>query len=110
MIAVTQLPVSGLGRARQLCPGTSDLDFLRNLDGIIDLNAEISNRTLNFRMAQQKLDSPQVAGSAVDERRLGPPQRVGAELQRVQADAGDPLANQPSILASCQTATCAPWK
>jgi hypothetical protein len=53
MIAVgPNFTVSGLGRARQLCPGTSDLDFLRNLDGIVDLNAEISNRTLNFRMTQ----------------------------------------------------------
>jgi hypothetical protein len=29
---------------------------------------------------------------------------VGAELQTLKADAGDPLANQPSILAGCQTA------
>jgi len=46
----------GLGRARQLCPGISGLDFLRDLDGIVNLNAKVANSALNFGMAQQKLD------------------------------------------------------
>jgi hypothetical protein len=53
MIAVDPTsPFRGWAEYSKLCPGTSDLDFLRNLDGIIDLDAKISNRTLNFRMAQ----------------------------------------------------------
>jgi hypothetical protein len=31
-------PVSFLGRARQLCPSISDLDFLSDFEGIVDLN------------------------------------------------------------------------
>jgi hypothetical protein len=48
----TDFTVSGLGRARHLCPGTSDLDFLGDLDGVVDLDAKISNGALDFRMAQ----------------------------------------------------------
>lgn len=44
---------SGPGRARQLCPGsTSDLDFLRDLNGVVNLNPKISNRALDLGMAQ----------------------------------------------------------
>jgi hypothetical protein len=43
---------SGLGRARQLCPSISDLDFLRHLNSIVNLDAKISNRAFDFRMAQ----------------------------------------------------------
>jgi len=32
------------GRARQLCPGTSDVDFLGYLKRVVDLNAEIAAR------------------------------------------------------------------
>jgi hypothetical protein len=45
--------VSGLGRARQLCPGTSDLDFLGDLNRIVDLDAKISNRAFDLCMTQQ---------------------------------------------------------
>jgi hypothetical protein len=39
--------VSGPGRARQLCPGISDLDFLGDLNRIVDLDAKISNRAFD---------------------------------------------------------------
>ena len=32
-------PVALLGRARQLCPGISNLDFLGDCEGVVDLNA-----------------------------------------------------------------------
>jgi hypothetical protein len=32
-----------MGRARQLCPGISDLDSLRDLKGIVDLDAEVAD-------------------------------------------------------------------
>jgi hypothetical protein len=92
------------GRARQLCPGTSDINFLGNFNCIVDLNAQVPDCALNLRVSEQKLDSTQIAGSAVDQGRLGSPERVGTELQRVKADVGDPLAYQTSILAGCQTA------
>ena len=46
-------PVALLGRAWQLCPGISDLDFLGDFEGVVDLNAEILHRTFNFRMSDR---------------------------------------------------------
>jgi hypothetical protein len=31
------------GRARQLCPGISDVDFLRDFQRVIDLDTEVAN-------------------------------------------------------------------
>jgi hypothetical protein len=31
-----------MGRARQLCPRTSDVDFLGDLKRVVDLNAEVA--------------------------------------------------------------------
>ena len=47
-----------VGRACPLCPGTSDVDFLRNLKGVIDLNAQVSHRALDLRVAEQQLNRP----------------------------------------------------
>jgi hypothetical protein len=44
--------VRNRGRARQLCPGTSDLDFLGDLDGIVNLDAKIANGTFDLRVSQ----------------------------------------------------------
>jgi hypothetical protein len=82
-------PFSALGRARQLCPGTSDVDFFSNLNGIVNLDAKIANSALDLGMAQQELDRAQVAGSSIDQRGFGPAQGVRAKLQRVEPDAGD---------------------
>ena len=40
-----------MGRARQLCPRTSDLNFLCDLKSIINLDAQIPNGALNFVVA-----------------------------------------------------------
>jgi hypothetical protein len=47
-----------------------------DLDGLINLEAKISNRALDFRMAQWQLHGPQLVGSPVDQRRLGSAQRM----------------------------------
>jgi hypothetical protein len=39
-----------MGRAWQLCPGTSDIDFLCDLKGVIELDAQIANRALDLRL------------------------------------------------------------
>jgi len=64
-----------------------------------------SNRALDFRVAQQQLYRAQVASSPVDQRRLGSAQRVCAELERVEADAGDPLADETGVLTCRQAST-----
>jgi hypothetical protein len=46
------LTVRDPGRARQLCPGTSDLDLLGDLNGIVNFYAKIANGALDLRVAQ----------------------------------------------------------
>ena len=43
-------PVEGVGRARQLCPGTSDLNFFCDVERVVYLNAQIPNRTFDLRI------------------------------------------------------------
>jgi len=92
------------GGARQLCPGISDVDFLCNLNGVVNLDAKVAHRALDLRVAEQRLNSAQIPSPPVDQRRLGPSQGVRSELQRVKTNAGDPLANQARILPGRQTA------
>jgi hypothetical protein len=47
------------GRGRQLCPRTSDVDFLGHLNGVFNFDAEIANGALNLGVAEQELDSAQ---------------------------------------------------
>ena len=56
---------------------TSDLGLLRNLQCVIDLDAEISHGAFQFGMAKQELYGPQVLGSLTYQRRLGPPHAIG---------------------------------
>jgi hypothetical protein len=51
--AGTNSPGQPMGRARQFCPGISDLDFLRDLKGVVDLDAQIANGAFDLGMAQQ---------------------------------------------------------
>ena len=52
----------------------SNVDLLRNGESIINIDAEISDSTFYLGVAEQKLDSSQIACTAVDERRFSPPQ------------------------------------
>ena len=76
-----------------------DFGVLRNLQGIIDLDPKVSHGTFELGMTEQELDSPQVLGSLVDQRRLGPSHAVRAIDRRIESDVGNPLMHDPSILA-----------
>jgi hypothetical protein len=52
---------------------------------------------------EQKLNGSKVPGSSVDQSGLCPPERVRAEFQRVEADTGDPLADEARILSGRQS-------
>ena len=54
------------GRACPLCPGSSDINLFRYCQGVIDLDAEISDRAFDLGMPEQQLDSPQVARPPID--------------------------------------------
>jgi hypothetical protein len=44
----------------------SHVDLLGYGHGIINLDTKIANRALDLRMAKQQLNSPQIAGTAID--------------------------------------------
>jgi hypothetical protein len=43
----------GTGRARQLCPGISDINLFRYGQGVINLDAEIPDRAFDLGMPEQ---------------------------------------------------------
>lgn len=45
-----------MGRASPLCPGISDVDLFRYREGIINLNAEVSDGAFDFGAPEQKLN------------------------------------------------------
>ena len=55
------------GRACPLCPGISDINLFRYCQGVINLDAEISDRAFDLGMPEQELDSPQIARSTIDQ-------------------------------------------
>jgi hypothetical protein len=59
-----------MGRAWQLCPGISDLDFLRDLKCIVDLDAQVANGAFDLGVAEQQLDRSQIPGAPIDQGRL----------------------------------------
>jgi hypothetical protein len=63
---------NGTGGACLLCPGNSDINLFRYGKGIIDLNATVPNGTFNLCVPEQELHGAQIAGTPVDQGRLGP--------------------------------------
>jgi hypothetical protein len=57
-----------------LRPIRSNVDLLRNGEGVVYVDAKIPYSALYLGMAKQKLNGSQIPGSAVDERRFSPPQ------------------------------------
>jgi hypothetical protein len=60
------------GRARQLCPVNSDVDFLRDLNGVVYLDTKVTDSAFDFSMAEEELDGSKIARPPIDQRRLGP--------------------------------------
>ena len=46
-----------MGRACLLCPGISDVDLFRYREGIINLNAEVSDGAFDFGVPEQELNA-----------------------------------------------------
>jgi hypothetical protein len=67
------------GRACPLCPGISDVNLFRYCQGIIYFDAEISDSAFDLGVAEQKLDSPEIARAPVDQRGFRASQRVRPE-------------------------------
>jgi hypothetical protein len=54
------------GRARQLCPGISDVDFLGDFQRVVDFDTEIANGAFDPRMPKKQLCRAQAPGAAID--------------------------------------------
>jgi len=100
----SRAPGSVLGRSAPLPRGTltgagrSALGAFGHLQGVIHLDAKVFHGALKLAMAKQELHGPQVLRTPVDQRRLGPAQRMGAVLLRIPADESYPSLHDPSIL------------
>src|ERR1700675_2824309 len=86
-----QLSTSWAGRLHHLCPGISDINLFRYCQGVIDLDAGIPDSAFDLGMPEQELDSPEIAGSPVDQGRFCASKRMRPKQPRVQPDASDPL-------------------
>src|SRR4029077_7515587 len=82
-----------------LCPRSLDIDLFAYRDSVINLDAQVSHGAFDLGVAEQELNSTQVSCAPIDQRSLGPPQRVGAVQMRIESDAGEPLGQKPRVLA-----------
>src|ERR1700693_3693353 len=89
---------SWLGRACPLCPSNSDINLFCYGQGIIDLDAEVSDGAFDLGVSEQKLHGSQVAGALVDQRCLCSSEGVGAKEMWLQPDAGNPLGDKACVL------------
>lgn len=63
----------------------SDVDFVGDHYGVIDLDVDVTNGAVDFQMAEQELHRAQVASTLVNQHRLCSD----------ETDAGHPLLHQP---------------
>lgn len=75
-----------------------DFDAFRDCQRVLQFDAKIPDSAVHLGMAQQQLDSPQVASLAVDLRNLRAPHRVGAVLARLEPDGRNPVSDQLCVL------------
>ena len=75
----------------------SDFGSLCENEGIFDVDAEMSDGVIDLRMAQQKLDRPQVAGGLEDHGCFGEAKRMGAVFGAPKSDGIDSLVDEPGI-------------
>src|SRR5437762_3354650 len=97
-----------MGRVCPLCPGRSDINLFCYGERVIDLDAEIADGALDFRVAEQELDSPEISCAPVDQGRLRPSQRMRPEQPRIEPDAANPFGDQTRVLACRHTAIRSP--
>jgi hypothetical protein len=72
-------------------PRCSDVDLFGDGERIVNLDAEVPDGALHFRVPKEKLNRAKVPRPSVNQSGLGSLQRVGAEQRRFKTDAGDPV-------------------
>ena len=61
------------GQSISALPVTSDVNLFGNVEGVINLDAQVSDSAFNFGVTQQQLDGPKVSSAAIYQRRLCSP-------------------------------------
>jgi hypothetical protein len=74
--------------------------LLGHFQGIIDLDAEVADRTLQLGVPEQQLNGPKILGPVVDQGRLRSPECVRAVAGLVQSQLPDPGMRDPRVLPS----------
>src|SRR5690242_8381173 len=86
----------------------SNIDTLRDGEGVVHLYPEIADGALDLRVAEQQLDGSEIAGPPVDEGHLRAAERMGAIEPRIQPDRTDPAIHQPGVVAGGDRLPAAP--
>jgi hypothetical protein len=55
-----------MGRACPLCPCNSDINLFCYCQSVVDLNPEIPDGALDFRVAEQELNGSKITGAPID--------------------------------------------
>ncbi len=97
---VRSWPASDRGRRPLPILLVSDFGLPRHVQGIINLNSEVSDGALELGMTEQQLNRSEILGSLVDQSSLG---AVGSVLAGVQSDAS---THDFTIRAYCRVEIC----
>ena len=76
----------------------SDFRLLRHLKGVVHLDSEVANGTLDLRVAKKQLHCAKVVRPPIDQRRLRSAYAVGSVGVFVESHFGDPAMRNPGVL------------
>jgi hypothetical protein len=68
----------------------SDIDLLGYCQSVIDFDAQVAHGALDLGMAEQELHRSKIAGAAINQRSLGPSQRMGPKQAWIETDVVNP--------------------
>ena len=81
-------------------PASLHLGLLGDLQCIVDLDPKVPDRAFEFGMAEEKLNSPEILGPPMDQRRLRAARRMRAVSGGVKSNRSHPSPDDPGVLPS----------
>lgn len=76
-----------------------EIDLLRDLQSVVDLNTEVSDCAFQLVVTQEQLAGAEVSGFLIDQRHLGPPKAMCAVRTGVEIDHTNPAVDEARVLA-----------
>jgi hypothetical protein len=74
------------------------LSLLRHFQCVVDLDPEVTHSALKFGVPERELNSSEVLGPTIDQRRLGSTHRMRTVRRRVETNLLDPAVDDPRVL------------